>query len=288
MKKTILMSVSVLAMLSALPALAVETTVKTEPSTGAKVEAQMDKAGNAIERAADKTGAVINKAADKTENAAKNAYNDVKTYFTDDKNVSATSSVNISEGHTAKVLLGTNVQDAAGKQIGKIHDIIVGSDGDAKLVIIEDGGVLGLGSKMAAFDYDVIKGFNHDKDVSVKLTESSIKSAKAFEYEANADTKAGMKTTIPAGEFSVKKIIGSDVVGPDGKKIATVDTVAFDGDEAEYLIVSFDKILGMGGEKAALDFDALDMVNTNGKYSVKLNSQQTAQFENYKSKTKAN
>lgn len=282
MTKTILMSASVLALLVALPAFAetkVEAgaTVKTEDSIGTKVEKQLDKAGNAIE-----------KAADKTEKAAKNTYGDVKAYFTNDKDIKATSTVAVSENHTAKALLGTDVQGADGKSIGKIHDIIVDGDGEAELVIIEDGGVLGLGSKLAAFDYDVIKGFNRDNDVAVKLTEANLKAAKAFDYEASADAKAGAKTTLGANQFSVEKIIDAEVIGPDNKKIADVDTVAFDGDEAEFLLVSFDKIIGMGGEKAALDFDALELVNQDGKYKFKLNSQQTAQFENYKDGTKAN
>lgn len=282
MTKTILMSASVLALLVALPAFAetkVEAgaTVKTEDSIGTKVEKQLDKAGNAIE-----------KAADKTEKAAKNTYGDVKAYFTNDKDIKATSTVAVSENHTAKALLGTDVQGADGKSIGKIHDIIVDGDGEAELVIIEDGGVLGLGSKLAAFDYDVIKGFNRDNDVAVKLTEANLKAAKAFDYEASADAKAGAKTTLGANQFSVEKIIDAEVIGPDNKKIADVDTVAFDGDEAEFLLVSFDKIIGMGGEKAALDFDALELVKQDGKYKFKLNSQQTAQFENYKDGTKAN
>ncbi len=288
MTKTFLMGASVLAMLAALPAFAADTTVKTEASTSAKVEAKLDKAGDAIENAADKTGDAIEKAADKTEAAAKNTYKDVKAYFTNDKDIKATSSVNVAESNTAKALLGTRLQDANGKDIGKIHDIVVDKDGDAEWVIIEDGGVLGLGSKLAAFDYDVIEGFNKDKDVVVKLSEASVKAAKPFEYVASADAKAGAKTSLPAGQYSLKKILDADVIGPDGKKIADVDTVAFDGDEVEFVIIAFDKIMGMGGDKAALNFDALALSEAKDKYSFKLNSQQTAQFENYKETTKSN
>lgn len=276
MMKTILMSASMLAVLAAVPALAAETTIKTD-SVGTKVEKQLDKAGNAIE-----------KAAEKTEAAAKNTYGDVKAYFTDDKDLSATSTVSVNNGHTAKALIGTSVQGVDGKTVGKIHDIIVDGEGDAKWVIIEDGGVLGLGSKLAAFDYDVIKGFNRDKDVNVKLTEQSVKAAKAFDYDATAANKDPKKTTLGAGQYSVNKILDADVFGPDNKKVADVDTIVFEGDDAEYLLVSFDKVLGMGGETAALDFDALDLSNKDGKYSIKLNSKQTAQFENFKTKTKAN
>ena len=277
MTKTILMGVSVLAVLAAVPAFAAETGVKAEASTEAKVDAKLDQAGDAISNAVDKTGAAISNAADKTEAAAKNTYNDVKAYFNDDDNLELTSSVSVAKSNTADALIGTSVQGANGNDIGKIHDIIIDDEGDAEWVIIEDGGVLGLGGKLVAFDYDVIEGFNREKDVVVKMSEASVKAAKAFDEK-----------TLPADEFSVSKIIGADVMGADGKKIGVVETVAFDGDDAEYLIVAFDQIMGMGGEKAALNLDALQMTNLDGKYSFKLTSQQSAQFEQHKGKTQSN
>lgn len=277
MKKTILMGASLLAVLAAVPALAAETAVKAETSTEAKVETGLDKAGNAIGNAAEKTGNVISSAANKTEAAAKGAYSDVKAYFNDDKNLELTSSVSVAKSNTAGALIGTSVQNAAGADVGKIHDIIISEDGDAEWVIIEDGGLLGLGSKLAAFDYDVIEGFNRDKDVVVKLSEESVKSAKPFEEK-----------NIAADEFSVSKLIGADVVGFDGKKIGDVETVAFDGDDAEYVIVGFDQILGLGGDKAALNLEALQVAHAGGDYSVKLNAQQSAQFKQHQEKTQAN
>lgn len=281
MTKTILMSASVLALLVALPAFAADTTVKADESMSVKTDRAMDKAEAGLEKAGEK----IENAADKTKAAAKEAYSDVKAYFTDDDDIKATSTINVNERNTAQALIGTKVQDANGKDIGKIDDIIVDAEGDAELVIIQDGGVLGLGSKLAAFDFGVIEGYTKSNDVAVKLTEAKIKAAKAFEYDAKADSK---HTTQPAGTFRVSKILDAKVVDPAGKKVATVDTVVFDGDDAELAIVTFDKILGMGGEKAALDIDALDLVNDNGKYTFKLNAQQSAQFENYKATTKAN
>jgi sporulation protein YlmC with PRC-barrel domain len=282
MTRTILMSASILAMLAAVPAFAetrVEgnTTIKTEESVGAKVEKQLDKAGNAIE-----------KAANKTEAAAKETYGNVKAYFTDEKNLGTTSTVSLAKNHTSKALIGTDVVDPNGKTIGKINDIIVDREGDAEWVVIEDGGILGLGTKLAAFDYDIIKSFNRDKDVNVKLTEATLKAAKPFEYKASANDQGAARTTLGANQFSVKDLTSASVIGPDNKKIADVETVVFDGDDAEYVLVSFDKILGMGGDTAALDFDALEIYNNNGKHSFKLNNQQTAQFENFKKQSKSN
>ncbi len=275
MTKKILMGASVLALLIAAPAFAEGTKTNTEPSTSAKIEAKMEKAGDSIERAAEKT-----------KEGAKEAYSDVKAYFSDDKDVHAVSSVNVRDRMTSDELIGTVVQDPQGREIGKIKDILITADGDAETVIINDS-VLGLGGKLAAFDFDVIEGFSKDADVVVRLSEANIKSAKRFEYEAPKQPDVSI-VTMPADQYSVAKIMDAKVVDPKGKAVADVDTVAFDGDDADYLIVTFNRVLGMGGDKAALNLEALDIANDKGKYSFKLNQQQTAQFENYKETTKSN
>lgn len=297
MTNKILMGASVLAVLAAFPALA-ETRTDAKASTEAKVEAKLDnagdaikenakKAGEAIDRQTERAGAATREAYEDTKAASKDAYGDVKAYFSDDKDIKAISSVNVNGRLTADELIGADVANPAGEKIGKIEDILVDKEGDAETVVINDSGVLGLGGKLVAFDYDIIEGFTGDKDVVVMLTDKSLKEAKRFEYEAPSAPDAKI-SVMPASQFSVKKIADAKVVDAQGKAVANVDTVAFDGDDADYVIVTFNKILGMGGDKAALDFEAIDLVNNNGKYQFKLNSQQTAQFQNHKEATKAN
>lgn len=154
-------------------------------------------------------------------------------------------------------------------------------------MIINDN-ALGLGGKLAAFDYDVIEGIRANDNAAVKLTEADIKAAKRFEYKA--DAKADANTMImPAGQFSVKKISDAKVFDANGKAVADVDTVAFEDDDAEYVIVTFNKILGVGGDKAALNMEALDLAQKpNGDYAFTLTQNQSAQFENAKDAKKAN
>lgn len=274
------MGASFLALLAAYPAFAAdvkaETKANAEVSTGQQIENSLEKTGDAISNAARKTGETIDEKTEAAGAAVKEKYTDMKAYFTDDKDVKVVSKLDMVNHLTADALIGADVQNPKGEDIGDVQDILVSADGDAEMVIINDGGILGLGGKLAAFDYDVIEGMDSNQDVVVKLTEASIEKAKAFDPDK-----------IPANLYSVNKIVGSKVVDEKGKAVAKVETVAFEGDDADYLIVSFDKILGVGGERAALDFDALAMSNNQGKYTFKLNSQQTAQFENYKEAPKA-
>ena len=275
MTKKILMGASLLAVMASFPAFAAEGTVKAdaEMTTGAKIEKTMDKAGAKIEATTDKAVA-----------ATKETYQEVKTYFNEDKDDVA--SVNVMNRVTADELIGKKVQNWKGEDIGRINDILISADGDAETVIIDDNG-LGLGGKLAAFDFDVIEGMTDDKDVVVKVSEQNIKAATRFEFEGEA--KAGEKIMyMPAGQYSVKKISDAKVIDAKGKTLADVDTVAFEDDDADYLIVTFNKILGVGGDKAALNLEALDIVNNEGDYTIKLNSNQTAQFESFKETTKAN
>lgn len=299
MTNKILMGASLLAILAAFPAFAeTKANVEAEASTGAKIENTLDragetvkekaaKAGEAIDRQTERAGNATREAYQDTKTATKDAYGDVKAYFSDDKDVKAMSSVNVAARLTADELIGTKVEDTAGKKLGSIEDILVDGEGDAETVVINDGGVMGLGGKLVAFDYDVIEGFNGDKDVVVKASEESIKQAKRFEYEAPSTPDAKI-SVLPASQYSVKKLLDAKIVDAEGKAIANVDTIAFEENEADYLVVTFDKILGMGGDKAALDFEALELVNNGGKYTFKLNSQQTAQFEAQKATTKSN
>ncbi len=272
MTRTILLSASFLAMLAAIPAFAADTHVGADVSTKVKLETKMDKAGDVIK---EKAGDV--------ESATKDAYNDVKAYFNEKTKNGA--QIDINARLTADELIGATVENPKGENIGEIRDILISKDGDAETVIISDNS-LGLGGKLAAFDYDVVKGITPDKDVVVKLSEAQIDAAKRFEYEAK---QADAKTMVmPKGQYSVEKITDATVVDATGKAVADVDTVAFEGDDADYVIVTFNKILGIGGDKAALNIDALDLAEKDGKYQFTLTQEQTAQFESAKGTSKAN
>lgn len=280
MSNKILMGASFLAMLAAFPAFAAETKTEAQikaETTGAKIERNMEEAGATIEEKAKQAGNAIEEKTEDAGRAVKEKYSEMKAYFTDDKDVKAVTSVNVMNRLTADKIIGAKVLDPQGKDIGDVNDILVDAEGDAERVIINDGGVLGLGGKLASFDYDVIEGATADADIVVKLTDASVKGAQSFDDKA-----------IPAELYSVKNIIGSKVVDAEGKAVAKVDTVAFDEDDADYLIVTSNSILGMGGERSALDFEALDLSKVQDKYTFKLNTQQTAQFEAHRDAHKAN
>ncbi len=270
MTRHILMGASVLAILAAFPAFAAnDTHTSTSAEVKAETKTEMQKAGDAIEKRADKAGAAV-----------KDTYKDIKAYFTEDDDVKRVTSISVLNKDTAKGMIGKKIENTAGKKIGDVHDIIIDKDGDAETVVIEDGGFLGLGGKLVAFDYEVIQGINADNNVVAPLSKATIDKAKGFDYEVKSgDTKV---STLPATSYSVEKLLKANVVGPDNEKLATVDNVSFEGNDAEYLIISFDKILGVGGEKAAIELDAVKVAKLDDGYTVQLTAAQAAEFKNLK------
>lgn len=277
--RKILFGASFIALFAAYPALAadVKADAKAETSLGTKIENGLDQTGDAISDTANKAGEAIDEKTEQAGAALKETYTDMKAYFTDENDVKAVSSLNVHKDISANFLLGADVKGPKNQEVGDIQDILVDKDGSAKRVIVNDGDIFGLGGKEASFDYSVVRGINPDKDVIVNISEAAVKTATPYDSDK-----------IPAGLYSVKKIVGSKVVDHTGKAIAKVDDVIFDKDDADYLIVTFDTILGMGGDKVALNYDALEMANNGGKYIYKLNASQTAQFEIHKESTKSN
>lgn len=184
---------------------------------------------------------------------------------------------------TASTMLNQPVVNSKLERVGTLSDIIVDSKGNAKLAIVSDGDFLNIG-KEAAFDYSNILRMNADGDLVTPLTEESITKAQKFSY----DTKETGKDvrTIPAGGYSIDKLLDADVINTKGEKVASVDNITFRNGKADSLIVGFDKTLGMGGEKAALSFSNVKMISKeDGKVDLQLTDAQAAQFETFKNST---
>jgi len=50
----------------------------------------------------------------------------------------------------AEALRGATVHDRQGLEVGKVDDVVVGDDGRVETVVMEVGGYLGIGSRVAA------------------------------------------------------------------------------------------------------------------------------------------
>jgi sporulation protein YlmC with PRC-barrel domain len=212
------------------------------------------------------------------------AANDIQAWFVgkDTAPGAKITPVYIKRAETAEGLIGEPVLDPDGKKIGKLKDIIVDQNGMTSMVVISDGGTLGLGAKVAAFSYDKVVTRQADGKVVMALTKDMIDHAADFSYDERDWAKAKV---IPENSASVKEILDGKVVDSSGKKVASVENIYLRNGEVTQVLVGFDKTLGLGGDLAALNFNDLQLVKKGeaGKeMEIELTDTQSEQFREFK------
>lgn len=225
----------------------------------------------------------VTDSADKASDSSKAALDNFRARYIDDE---STSDVTINTQTTAKGMLGQSVNDTDGKKIGTLKDIILDKDGKAVMAVISDGGFIGMGDKLAAFNYNMVIQQNADGDVIMPISKETMKQVAEFSYEAkDASDKVHV---MPANGYSVSELLKGQLVDPQSNTLGNIENITFRNGEASQVIVAFDQKLGLGGDRAALDFDDLTLSKSaNGALDFRMNTRQSAQFNTYKS-TKTN
>jgi sporulation protein YlmC with PRC-barrel domain len=263
----ILTTASVLALMVSSPALADNTTtntnVKAETTTSGSVSTDAKAAWKDLK---DDTA---------------EAYESVKAVFIGEDPAVKPAQVVIDTRHTAGGMIGRGVYNEAKERIGTVKDIIVDADGAAKMIVIADGEFPGFDGKLVAFDYGIISRQNADGDVIAPISETSMDKAAEFSYDLEDAGSSGIRV-IPTGGFSVARLLDGDLVNPKGESVAAIDNISFKNGKADQLIVGFDKVLGLGGKNAVLDYNGANLVRNNGELDFQLSEGHAAQFEAYK------
>ncbi len=231
--------------------------------------------------AAPKDNAVISdvkSGLNKANDAIVDTAGDIKAFFIG-KDSSNLEPVLIHRSLMAHGLIGQPLVNADGKKVATVQDIIVDKNGKAILVVVSDNGTLGIGKKVAAFEYDKTVTEDSDGKVTMALSSDMIAHAADFSYDQRDWAKAKV---IPTGSTSVSKLLKGDVLDNNGKKVASIENIYLRNSDVSQIIVGFDKTLGMGGSLAALDYDDLQMVKKKHDLDFKLTANQTAQFNNFK------
>ena len=294
MKKTLITAVSAFALLTAMPAFA-DSTLPKDPTPNE--EATQLYEGNAPERTMNQndtnyvsenelregwndTKAAVSETADDVSDATRETYNDIKASLIDGSDRDNAPQLSIDARQTAEGMIGTRIGNTNGETVGSIDDIIVDRNGNAEMIVVADGEILGLGKKVA-FDYDLVTTRNAEGDVIAPLSEDMIAQAVEFSYDRNTD--ATDVQTLPMNSFSVSELLDSNVVDTQNNTVAEVDNISFSGGQADQLIVGFGKILGLGGDQAVMSFNEAELVTDEDRQpKFKLSAAKAAQFETYK------
>lgn len=84
------------------------------------------------------------------------------------------------DGQHVRGVLGSAVRSAADEDMGRVVDVIVDHNGDARAAVIDFGGFLGVGSRKIAIDWSAMR-FNGLDRVTLDLTRDQVKAAPAYE-----------------------------------------------------------------------------------------------------------
>ena len=231
--------------------------------------------------AKDGTGTVmgdVKKGLDKASDAIVDTAGDIKGFFIG-KDSSSLEPVLIRRSLMAHGLIGQPLTNANGEKVAMVQDIIIDKQGKAILVVVSDIGTLGIGKKLAAFNYGETVTEDPDGKVTMALTSGMIEHAADFSYDQRNWAKAKV---IPANSVSVKKLMKGNVLDNNGKKVASIENVYLRNSDVSQIVVGFDKTFGMGGNFATLDYDDLQMVRKGHELDFKLNENQTEQFKSFK------
>jgi sporulation protein YlmC with PRC-barrel domain len=222
----------------------------------------------------------VSSAVDTTKNAAQDAYDNIKAALITEEDKADFTYVTIDINKTAVGILNKPIFNTMNEKIGDVEDIILDEHGQARIVVISHGGFLGIGDKNAAFDYNLVMRRASDGDIIIPLSKDTIDTAKIFSYNRSEEGKD--TRTISKDDISLKELMKAKLIDYKDNKISGIENIYFQDGFAYQLIVGFDKTLGLGGQKALMDYSGLKLIHRNGEYQFRMTQKQSLQFERFK------
>lgn len=101
-------------------------------------------------------------------------------------NAEARRGAEIAGGLSADSLIGANVMNASGKEIGEIQDLVIGSDNKINEAIVEVGGFLGIGAKFVAVEIAQLKPSGQKNGYVTALTAEELETRAQYEKKSGS------------------------------------------------------------------------------------------------------
>lgn len=185
-------------------------------------------------------------------------------------------------------LIGMDVVSEQGDSLGKIEDVVVHPGGEASYAVLSFGGWLGMGDKLFAMPWTVLRSVEPDtakpdskRSLVLPLDKERLKTAPGFDKKhwptvANADwTKdvdafyvgdVNPNTKKPADASARTSVItwratelkGTTVQTPTGEKLGDIRNIAIDSNgRVSYVALSVGGFLGVGDRVVAVPWDSM-------------------------------
>jgi sporulation protein YlmC with PRC-barrel domain len=198
-------------------------------------------------------------------------------------------------------LIGMDVVSQKGDKLGKIEDVVVHPGGDPSYAVLSFGGTLGIGDKLFAMPWTVLRTVEADtakkdsaRSLVLPLDEKRLKAAPGFDKKnwptmANrdwtkevdayymSDLEPNAKKPVDAAArtsvitWKATDLKGTDVKTPKGEKLGDLKDLAIDSNgRVCYAALSVGGFLGIGDRVVAVPWDSLSFSLAGDKGDSKL------------------
>jgi sporulation protein YlmC with PRC-barrel domain len=198
------------------------------------------------------------------------AYRDLRAQLkADDNNISEpvfpamTSHVVVDLSRTASSIIGSQLEDTSGRDSGMVQDIIMSEDGMAEKLIVRDGGFFGFGGKLVALDYAAVANPEPAGGEAFMPVNESVLD-KVAEYDPMSERTGPAASTL----------FGTELRDPKGEALAKVDDIVLSGARAEYFIIVFNDVLGIGGDEAVISYNEANLMSDETGTYIQLSQHQ--------------
>jgi hypothetical protein len=119
-------------------------------------------------------------------------------------------------------IMGVTIQGPAGKDIGRLADVLVGQNGQPVAAVIDFGGFLGVGNRKVAVDWKSLKFSPGDKghQITLELAPDQLRAAPDYKDQQPAPVVKPDATKPEAGKPEAGKPVAAkpDVPKPEAAK----------------------------------------------------------------------
>jgi len=156
----------------------------------------------------------------------------------------------------ASQLIGTNVTNAQGEDLGEIQDLVINTrTGKVDYAVLEFGGFLGMGDKLFAYPLQQFKASNKDTDkLALNVDNAKLKGSPGFEakawpdfnrseYRAQVDRYHAYQSGTQPRFVRASDMLNGDVKDANRKDIGDIEDVVVDisTGKVQFVAVEFDR-----------------------------------------------
>lgn len=186
----------------------------------------------------------------------------------------------VDEKMTADAMIGEKIYGINGTELATIDDIIVNEDGLATMVIVARGGFLGMGQKLAAFDYNLVTRQDEAGDIIMPLGERTLEQAIDFSYDAD-DADEENTLVMPLTSYRLTDILDAELINPLGQEVAEAEDAILSNGRVEYVVFDLEDTTGIEDDQLAMPYSDLSKAILQGELDFQLTGNQARMLEEY-------